>query len=267
MRRAPTCPRLRPVDSSVGPGHLLALAITVAVVGGLVPLVRLRPGRWVTISSWVLALLLIANEVAFEIVQWRGGLGETYIAHAWTVGFSLPLYLCDVAAVVGGVALITRRPILVEITWFWGLAGSLQGMLTPDHPILFPSYDWLEFYLDHIGVLLAACCLVVGLGLHPRPRAALRVIAITVVFFVLVGVVDIATGGDYDYLHTQHPPGLLALLGPWPWYLLGATGVALASILILDLPFWPERRRARRRGGAGREAIAAAARPRSAPPG
>ena len=66
---------------------------------------------------------------------------------------------------------------LVEITWFWGLAGTLQGLLTPDHPILFPSYDWLEFYTDHIGVILAACWLVVGLGLHPRPRAALRVIA------------------------------------------------------------------------------------------
>ena len=253
------------MDRSVAPGHLLALAVTVAVGGGLVPLARLRPGRWVTVTSWVLAFLLIGNEIAFEIVQWQGGLGEAYIAHTWTVGFSLPLYLCDVAAFVGGVALVTRRPILVEITWFWGLAGSLQGLLTPDHPIFFPSYDWLEFYLDHIGVLLAACWLVVGLGLHPRPRTALRVIAITVVFLALVGVVDIVTGGDYDYLHTQHPPGLLALLGPWPWYLLGATGVALASILILDLPFWPERRRAQRGGGADRGGTAAAAGQRPAP--
>jgi uncharacterized membrane protein YwaF len=91
------------------------------------------------------------------------------------------------------------------------------------------------------------------------------VIAITVVFLALVGVVDIVTGGDYDYLHAQHPPGLLALLGPWPWYLLGATGVALASILILDLPFWPERRRARRSGGADRGGTAAAAGQRPAP--
>jgi len=93
---------------------------------------------------------------------------------------------------------------------------------------------------------------VIGLGLHPRPRAALRVIVITVLFLGLVGVVDLVTGGDYDYLHTQHPPGLLGLLGPWPWYLLGATAVALISILILDLPFWPERRRARRRGDIAR---------------
>jgi hypothetical integral membrane protein (TIGR02206 family) len=249
------------MDQSVGSGHLLALLITVVAVALLVPLVRLRPGRWVTPASWLLAVILVANEVAFELVQWQGGLGETYVAHTWTVGFSLPLYICDVAALVGAAALVTRRRTLVEITWFWGIAGTVQGLLTPDHPIYFPSYDWLEFYIDHIGVILAAFWLVVGLRLHPRPRAALRVIAITAVFFLLVGVVNVLTDGDYDYLHTQHPPGLLALLGPWPWYILGATGVALVSILILDLPFWPERRRARRPPGAtGGAAGGAAAR-------
>jgi len=242
------------MDQSVGAGHVLAIGLTVALIAILVPLVRLRPGAWVTVASWLLALLLVANEVAYELVQWQGGLGEMYVAHTWTVGFSLPLYVCDVAAFVGAAALVTRRPILVEITWFWGIAGTVQGLLTPDHPIYFPSYDWLEFYVDHIGVILAALWLVVGLGLHPRPRAALRVIAITAVFFALVGLVDVVTGGDYDYLHTRHPPGLLALLGPWPWYIIGATGVALLSILILDLPFWPERRRAARermRSGVG----------------
>jgi hypothetical integral membrane protein (TIGR02206 family) len=235
------------MDQSVGSGHLLALVLTVVAVAILVPLVRLRPGGWVAPASWLLALVLVANEIAFQLVQSQGGLGEAYVAHRWTVGFSLPLYLCDVAAFVGAAALVTRRPILVEITWFWGLAGTIQGLVTPDHPIYFPSYDWLEFYVDHIGVILAAAWLVIGLRLHPRPRATLRVIAWTAVFFALVGVVDVLTGGDYDYLHTQHPPGLLALLGPWPWYIAGATGVGLLSILVLDLPFWPERRRARRR--------------------
>jgi hypothetical integral membrane protein (TIGR02206 family) len=246
------------MDPSVGSGHLLALALTVVSLAVLVPLVRLRPGRWVTPASWLLALLLVANEVGFQLVQWRGWSSDPWVAHEWTVGFSLPLYICDVAAFVGAAALVSRRRLLAELTWFWGLAGTLQGLLTPDHPILFPSYDWVEFYLDHIGVILAAFWLVIGLRLHPRPRAALRVIAVTVVFFVLVGLVDALTGGDYDYLHAQRPPGLLALLGPWPWYIAGATGVALVSIVILDLPFWPERRRARRTLAAAGTAPAAA---------
>ncbi len=165
----------------------------------------------------------------------------------WSVASSLPLFVCDVAAFIGALALVWRRAILVEITWFWALAGTLQGMLTPDHVIAFPSYDWFEYYGDHIGVILAACLLVIGLGLHPRPGAALRVSAVTVAYFAAVGAVDWVTGGNYDYLRVPSPGSLLTVLGPWPWYLLGAAGVGVASIVVLDLPFWPERRRTGRR--------------------
>lgn len=234
------------MDQSVSAGHLLALGLTVGSVALLVPLARRWPGRWVVAFSWLLAVLLVGNELLYQAVQWTGAVAEPYVPRQWSVGSSLPLYVCDVAAFVGGAALVWRRKLLVEVLWFWAVAGTVQGILTPDHPIRFPSYDWAEFYIDHIGVVLAAFWLVVGLGLHPRAGAVPRVIGITVLFLGMVGAVDALTGGDYDYLHSSSPPGLLRLIGPWPWYLLAATGVALALIVLLDLPFWPERRRAGR---------------------
>jgi len=54
---------------------------------------------------------------------------------------------------------------------------------------------------------------------------------------------------------------LLSVLGPWPWYILSATGVAFVLLLILDAPFhrrglvrsnWAENRQ-RTRSGANRE--------------
>ena len=45
----------------------------------------------------------------------------------------------------------------------------------------------------------------------------------------------------------RSPPGewtLLRLLGPWPWYVVSAAGVALVLLTLLDAPFWPQRRRA-----------------------
>ncbi len=230
------------MDGSVGFGHLLAIGITVAAAVILPAGARLRPGRWTTGFSWGLALLLLANEVGWQLVWWRHAFGFG----PWSASRTLPLYVCDAAALVGSAALLSRGWVLAEITWYWAMAGTLQGIATPDHPIAFFSYDWLEFYTDHIGVVVAATWLVFGLGMHPRRRAALRVSAVTVAFIALVGVVDALTGGDYDYLHTNSPPGLLHLLGPWPWYIVGATGVGLLSILLFDLPFWPGRRRAKR---------------------
>jgi uncharacterized membrane protein YwaF len=55
---------------------------------------------------------------------------------------------------------------------------------------------------------------------------------------VLAAFVDIATGGNYMYL--RHPPSngtLLKVLGPWPWYVVSSTGIALLLFWALDAPF------------------------------
>ena len=117
----------------------------------------------------------------------------------------------------------------------------MQGLLTPDHVIAFPSFDWLVFYGNHIGLVVTALFLIVGRRIHPRRGAALRVIVITVLFLVAVGVADALTGGNYDYLRTPAPGSVMGVFGPWPWYILGTTGLGLALIGLLDLPFRVER--------------------------
>jgi hypothetical integral membrane protein (TIGR02206 family) len=237
------------VHQFTSPSHLAALVITVVAIAALVPLARTRPGLWVTLISWLLALILVVNEIVYQVVQVQNG--------TWGASHSLPLYLCDIGAFIAAAALIWPKPILVEVTWFWAIAGTLQGILTPDHVIVFPSYDWLEFYGDHIGVVLAAVFLVVGRREHPQPGAVPRVIGVSVAVLAAVGVVDGFTGGNYDFLRFPSPGSIQSLLGPWPWYILGTTVVGLVLFAVLDLPFWPERRRAKRRAASpgGRGAI------------
>jgi hypothetical integral membrane protein (TIGR02206 family) len=220
------------------PSHVIALVVTVIAIVALGPLARARPGRWVTVIAWLLAVFLVVNEIVYQVVQVENG--------TWNVNHSLPLYLCDIGAFVAAVALIWPRPILVEVTWFWAIAGGLQGILTPDHVIVFPSYDWLEFYGDHIGVVAAAVLLVVGRRLYPKPGAVPRVIVVSVVVLALVGVVDAKAQANYDFLRFASPGSIQSLLGPWPWYILGTAVVGLVLFGLLDLPFWPHRRRAKR---------------------
>jgi len=61
----------------------------------------------------------------------------------------------------------------------------------------------------------------------------------------VVGIVDALTGANYMFLRS--PPAewtLLRVLGPWPWYVVSAAGVALVLLTVLDAPFWSRRRRA-----------------------
>jgi hypothetical integral membrane protein (TIGR02206 family) len=148
------------------------------------------------------------------------------------------------AVLVAAAACWWRIPVLVELTYFWGLAGTLQGVLTPDLSIGFPHLVFWQYVVGHLAIVLAALFLVVGMQIVPRRHAVPRVFATTLGYTAMVGVVDLVTGANYMFLRA--PPGewtLLRLLGPWPWYLLSATGVALILLILLDLPFWPGRRR------------------------
>ena len=70
------------------------------------------------------------------------------------------------------------------------------------------------------------------------------VFAITVAYATVIGAFNWLTGSNYMYLAAPpENPSLLSILGPWPWYLLSATGVAIVLFAVLDAPFRPARRR------------------------
>lgn len=128
-------------------------------------------------------------------------------------------------------------------------------LLTPDLKEHFPSYPYLQFYVAHGGVVLAALFLVIGLRLGPRRGAVPRVFLITLVLALVAGLANLVTGGNYLYLRQRPLAGsLLDFLGPWPWYLAAGAVLALVVLLALDAPFWADRTQkkenARRRAGA-----------------
>ena len=223
MRR--TGRRLR-VSDLLTAEHLGALLSIGAVTAGLIVFARRGPGAWL---RWM-ALLLVAVELSWWVYVLAGGVPGSELA------YSLPLQLCDAAIFVAAAALWTRRALLVEVAYFWGLAGTIQALLTPDLPQHFPTYPYFQYYIAHGGVVAAALVLVVGLRIHPQHL--LRVIAVTLGYVAVVGLVDAVTGANYMYLRAKPPAAtLLDLLGPWPVYILAASIIALILFAVLDAPF------------------------------
>src|SRR6266705_3531888 len=193
---------------------------------------RLRPGGWIRPVSLLLAAVLVAAEVGWWLYLASTGASGSVLASA------LPLQLCDAAIFVAAAALLLRRPLLIEITYFWGLAGTIQALLTPDLPQHFPSYPYFQYYIAHGGVVAASLILVVGMRLQPRRLAMVQVAFITVAYAAVVGAVDAIAGANYMYLRAKPPsPTLLDVLGPWPWYILVAGLIGFALFAILDAPF------------------------------
>ena len=208
----------------------MPLGVLVVAVVLLCVAARRAPGRWINAVAAIMALGIVVAELSWQ----------PYVLadDAWSAAASLPVQLCDVGGFVAAAALLWRQLLLVEVAYFWGLGGTLQALLTPDLKDHFPTFPYLQFYVTHDLVILAALFLVIGLGLQPRAGAVRRIFLLTVAFAVLVGLIDLATGGNYMYLRQVPASGtLLSAMGPWPWYIVTGAVVTLVVLVILDVPF------------------------------
>lgn len=209
--------------------HLGALLAIGAIVAATLSLARGRRGEWLVPASRALAVVVLAAYLGDHAVAASRGL--------WSVRVYLPLHLSDAATLVAVAALWSARPALVELTYFWGLTGSLQATLTPDLGHSFPDVLYFTYFTTHGGVVLAALLLVAGRGIVPRSGAAVRAFAATVALAAAAAAGCLATGGNYMFLRRKPDESLLDLLGPWPVYIAGAALVAAAMFALLAAPF------------------------------
>jgi len=188
---------------------------------------RRHPGPWMRWFSVGLAGLILAG--------WIGEYVAEVIVGTWSVPYSLPLQLTDAVTAVSIAALLTRRQMLVELSYFWSYTATLQATLTPDLGQNFPSVFYFTYFTYHVGAIVAASFLVFGCRLYPRPGAVWKVFWITLAWTVIAGTVDVITGGNYMYLRTRPVHNsLLSVMGPWPWYILSGTALGLALLLVVD---------------------------------
>jgi hypothetical integral membrane protein (TIGR02206 family) len=217
--------------------HVAAIGVTALLCVLLPVAARTRPGAWTRLVSRGLAVLLVAWFLAYHLVVALQG--------SYELDFDLPLHLTDAATMVAAVALWTLRPLLFELTYFWGLTASLQATLTPGLGAddRFPSFFYWQYFVTHSGVVLAAVLLAFGVGLTAKPGAVRRVFLATAAWAAVAALGNALTGGNYMFL-TERPEtaSLLDYMGRWPWYILGAGLLVVAMFAVLDLPF--RRRRA-----------------------
>jgi len=164
----------------------------------------------------------------------------------------LPLNLCNITAWVAAVACLTLSPLAVEFTYFAGFVGAGMALITPDMGSAWNT----RFFVNHGAIIVAGSVLVYGRLAPLRKGAVWRAYGFFALYIGLVALFDWKYGANYAYLNQKPGTGsLLSLLGPWPFYVVAAGGVALAFFLLLWLPARP-RSQPNRMGTPVREAAA-----------
>jgi hypothetical integral membrane protein (TIGR02206 family) len=220
---------MRPAFTLFGPAHLAMVALAFLAPVLLALTARLAP-RFERPIRLALAAFMAAGWLSWYLV---------FAARGWlNLGIALPLNLCDWAAASLILALVTKNQLAYELGYFWGLGGSLQGLITPAIAQGFPDPEFLFFFVNHAGNITALLYLSLT-GMRPYPGSLLRVGAATMAYAVIAGFSDYLLGLNYGFLAEK--PGtksLLDLLSPWPWYIPEMVAIGLLSLLVYYIPFW-----------------------------
>ena len=157
---------------------------------------------------------------------------------------ALPMHLCDWATFVVIYALLAGGQRAYETAYFWGLAGTLQAVLTPDTREVFPSLLYISFFVGHCGIIVGVLFMTWGRGRRPGPGSVWRTFGWSQVYLLCAGTTNWWMGTNFGYLAAKPKnASLLDLFAPWPWYVLELEALSLLLYGLLYLPFLRRNRR------------------------
>lgn len=157
----------------------------------------------------------------------------------FSLSYSLPLHICDVAVILSVLVLLSRTYFLFEVLYFWGLAGTLQAIITPDlYPYDFPHFVFIYYFVLHCAIITTILYMVFIEKYRPTAKSIWRTVLVTNIYAAFIAIVNVLVDGNYMYLCSK--PGVSTImdyLGPWPVYILELELLAIVFFLLYYSPF------------------------------
>ncbi len=135
---------------------------------------------------------------------------------------------------------------MFEILVFWIIGGTLQGVLTPDISVGFPSFDYFRYWTVHLGLLSVIFYFIFVFKMKPKLKSVFKSFLALQLYIVLTMALNYSLDANYFYLNEKPvSASLLDYFGEWPYYLLVVQLIIIPLFLIIYLPFYFAERKMR----------------------
>jgi hypothetical integral membrane protein (TIGR02206 family) len=223
-----------------GVPHLVAVVATVCLGSAMIALNRSAKvqEQIKRRANVALAWLLLVSVAVDPLLTWMRFGENPQEALRIIREITLPLFLCDVVSILLAIAIIQGRQRFAEIGYLWGIAGTVQGLITPTLTFSWCCPEYYVFFLQHGGVPIAALVVVCSSSLRPQPRAFRRAVYWSWGYMAVVFCFNLALDANYGFLNGKPPSeSLFDFMGEYPWYLITLQVIAFTLYYLLLLPF------------------------------
>ena len=197
-----------------GPAHLAALGCILLINVWMVIWGRGTSDKNRSRFRWVLASVLIVDEVLWHLWNITNG--------TWTLQTMLPLHLCSVFVFLSAYMLMTKSYTVYEYAYFLGIAGASQALLTPDAGVYgFPHFRAFQVMISHGAIITAAVFMTLVEGYRPKLQSLKRVLIGGNIYMAVIFVFNLLIGSNYLFIaHKPETASLMDVLPPWPVYII-----------------------------------------------
>ena len=176
----------------------------------------------------LLIFITISQELIDDILRWNVGI--------WDVAEDLPLHMCGISFFTSTYALYSKNQTAFELSYFWGLAGAFQAIITPDPTRFVMDVSLFWNFLSHGLIILNVIWMIVIDNMRCRVGSYLNAIIITNGILFIISIVNSILGGNYWFICEKPGGESPFIMGEWPLYIIG---FQISGILLLGLFYIP----------------------------
>ena len=176
----------------------------------------------------LLIFITISQELIDDILRWNVGI--------WDVAEDLPLHMCGISFFTSTYALYSKNQTAFELSYFWGLAGAFQAIITPDPTRFVMDVSLFWNFLSHGLIILNVLWMIVIDNMRCRVGSYLNAVIITNGILFIISIVNSILGGNYWFICEKPGGESPFIIGEWPLYIIG---FQISGILLLGLFYIP----------------------------
>lgn len=210
--------------------HLLALVVLM-----LFTLLMVMAGKRVEgkMKMWI-GYSIASASFAFLVFD----SGIRLLTHTFNELSDLPLFLCDLVALILPFVILHDNRKWIGILYFWVLGGTLQAVITPELNQGFPTFEFFRYFIQHGALISAIIYYVFVMRIKMTWQDLWNAVLYLQVYLVSIHIVNMILHSNYSY--TMAKPGsdtILNFLGDWPWYIISAEVLLILLFILLLSPF------------------------------
>ena len=177
----------------------------------------------------LLIVITISQELIDDILRWNVGI--------WDVAEDLPLHMCGISFFTSTYALYKKNQTAFELSYFWGLAGAFQAIITPDPSRFVMDVSLFWNFLSHGLIILNVLWLIIIDNMRCRLGSYINIIIITNGSLFIISIVNTILGGNYWFICEKPGGESPFIIGDWPLYLIGfeIAGIVLFGLLYIPM--------------------------------